>query len=154
MPGILYQLIWAILRLLTSKRRVVLNQVLRNDDRGSGHFGSSRGGRTHNGIDIRVQPGDEIYAPLDMYVERTSKANSRTATEGIRFVPRSLSDGTHGYIWYFRPYKHVIGQWVTEGTPLGVAQDIAGEYGGGMQNHIHIEQWAGDNAINIENTYL
>jgi hypothetical protein len=89
-----------------------------------------------------------------MYVERKSKANSRTATEGIRFIPRSLSDGTHGYIWYFKPYDDVIGRNVEEGTPIGVAQDIAGEYGEGMQNHVHIEQWAGDNAINIESTYV
>jgi hypothetical protein len=89
-----------------------------------------------------------------MYVERKSKANSRTSTEGIRFIPRSLSDGTHGYIWYFKPYESVIGQWIEEGTPIGVAQDIASEYGEGMQNHVHIEQWAGDQPINIESTYV
>jgi hypothetical protein len=48
----------------------------------------------------------------------------------------------------------VIGQNVEEGTPIGVAQDIASEYGEGMQNHVHIEQWAGDKAINIESTYV
>jgi len=154
MPGILFQLIWAILRLLTGKRMLKLNQRLRNDNWGSGSFGAARGNRAHNGIDIATRPGEEVYAPLAMYVERKSKANSRTTTEGIRFIPRSLSDGTHGYIWYFRPYDSVIGQNVEEGTPIGVAQDIAGEYGEGMQNHVHIEQWAGDNAINIENTYV
>jgi hypothetical protein len=87
-------------------------------------------------------------------VERKSKANSATSTEGIRFVPRSLGDGTHGYIWYFKPYEHLVGTWVTEGTPIGVAQDVASEYGGGMQNHVHIEQWAGDTPINIESTYV
>lgn len=154
MPGILFQLIWAILRLLTSKRRLVLNQQLRNDNRGSGHFGAPRSHGTHNGIDIRVEPGEEVHAPLAMYVERESKANARTDTSGVRFIPRSLSDGTHGYIWYFKPYPWVIGQNVEEGTPIGVAQNIAGEYGGGMQNHVHIEQWAGDKAINIESTYV
>lgn len=154
MPGILYQLIWAILRLLTSKRMLKLNQRLRNDSFGSGSFGASRGHRPHNGIDISTAPGEEIFSPLAMYVERTSKANTSTKTSGVRFVPRNLSDGTHGYIWYFKPYENVIGQWVEEGTPLGVAQDIASEYGSGMQNHVHIEQWAGDSPINIESTYL
>lgn len=131
-----------------------LQQRLRNDNWGSGSFGAKRTHGTHNGIDIRTEPGEEIYAPLTMYVERKSKANSRTATEGIRFIPRSLSDGTHGYIWYFKPYESVIGQWIEEGTPIGVAQDIASEYGEGMQNHVHIEQWAGDEPINIESTYV
>lgn len=131
-----------------------LNQRLRSDAFGSGSFGASRGHRPHNGIDISTTPGEEIFAPLAMYVERTSKANSSTKTSGVRFVPRNLSDGTHGYIWYFKPYENVIGKWVEEGTPLGVAQNIADEYGSGMQNHVHIEQWAGDSPINIENTYL
>jgi hypothetical protein len=154
MAGILYPLIWVILRLITSKRRIKLIQRIRNDVRGSGGFGSTRVHGTHNGIDIITTEGEEIYAPMTMYVERESKANNSTKTSGIRFVPRDISDGTHGYIWYFEPYDENLGEWVTEGEPLGRAQDIKGEYSAGMINHVHIEQWAGAKPINIESTYV
>lgn len=150
----MYPLIWVILRLITSKRRIKLIQRLRNDVRGSGSFGSSRFHGSHNGIDIIANEGEEIYAPMTMYVERKSKANSSTKTSGIRFIPRDVSDGTHGFIWYFEPYNEIIGTWVNEGEPLGRVQDIKGEYSAGMINHVHIEQSAGLTPINIESTYV
>lgn len=154
MAGILYPMIWVILRLITSKRRIKLIQRIRNDVRGSGRFGSSRFHGTHNGIDIIATEGEEIYAPMTMYVERKSKANSSTKTSGIRFIPRDVSNGTHGYIWYFEPYESIIGNWVNEGEPIGRVQDIKGEYSSGMINHVHIEQSAGSLPINIETTYV
>tara|TARA_B100000780_G_scaffold259155_1_gene209989 strand:+ start:1086 stop:1361 length:276 start_codon:yes stop_codon:yes gene_type:complete len=91
---------------------------------------------------------------MTFYVERKSKANNSTKTSGIRFIPRDVSDGTHGFIWYFEPYDSIIGKWVTEGEPIGRVQNIKGEYSSGMLNHVHIEQSAGSSPINIESTYV
>ena len=158
MVGILFPLIWVILRLITGKQRIKLIQRLRNDSTGSGYFGASRGNRLHNGVDIESTEGEVIYAPFMMYVERYSKASSGSKTSGLRFIPRDISDGTHGYMWYLQPYDDVIGEWVGEGEPLGVAQNMVGldypHLKGKMQNHIHIEQWAGSAPINIETSYV
>jgi hypothetical protein len=61
-------------------------------------------------------------------------------------------------MWYLQPYDDAIGQWIGEGEPLGVAQNMVGldypHLKGSMQNHIHIEQWAGSTPINIETSYV
>jgi len=150
----MYQLIWAILHLLTGKHRLKIPQRLRNDALGSGHFGSSRSHGVHNGIDIEVTPGEVLRAPFDMYVERESFANSNSSTSGVRFIPSYGGYGSHGFIWYFKPYNEVIGRNITMGTPLGVAQDVSKDYSPGMTPHVHIEQWFGNRPINIEKSYV
>ena len=150
----MYQLIWVILHLLTGKHRIKIPQRLRNDSAGSGHFGATRTHGFHNGIDISVVPGEVIRAPFDMYVERESVASANTQTSGVRFIPSYGGYGSHGFIWYFKPYEEVIGRTISMGQPLGVAQDISAEYGGGMLPHVHIEQWFGDRPINIESSYV
>ena len=150
------RIIQVILHWITGKNPVLrtLSPSLRNDAMGSGHFGSARGGRYHNGIDLQVNAGQVIHAPFDMFVERQSMASTNTRTSGIRFIPNSLSEGTHGFIWYFKPYNSVLGRFVGMGEPIGVSQDIASEYGPEMINHVHIEQWAGDTPINITPYYV
>ena len=69
MAGILFPLIWVILRFLTGKQRIKLIQRIRNDATGSGNFGASRGNRLHNGVDIESAQGEVVYAPFMMYLE-------------------------------------------------------------------------------------
>lgn len=159
MHSIVFQLIWAILHSVTGKRRVKLLQVLRNDNAGHGHFGAKRGLRSHNGVDIVSFPGEEIYAPIDLKVERTSKAGKASKTSGIQFTPKDSSLGSSGFIWYFEPYSNVIGEDVLAGTPIGKAQDMVTldypHLDGIMKNHVHVEHRDeyGD-AINIQGLYL
>jgi len=150
------RLIQVIIHWINGKQPLLrtLSPQLRVDTRGSGAFGAGRGGRAHNGIDLLVNEGETIHAPFDMYIERYSKASSNTKTSGIRFSPHSSAEGTHGFIWYFRPYDNVVGGFVRMGEPIGYSQDIANEYGGGMKNHVHIEQWAGSRPINITPYYV
>lgn len=159
MHGIIFQLIWVILRSLTGKNHLKLVQRLRNDNAGSGRFNAKRSHGHHMGVDILTLPGEEVYAPIDMYIERTSKASSRSQTSGIKFTPKSSSMGSRGFIWYFEPYSDVIGKHVLAGSPIGKAQDmVALDYphlDGVMQNHVHVEHRDANNeAINIESWYV
>ena len=150
------RLIQVIIHWINGKQPLLqkLSPKLRVDSQGSGAFGAGRGARAHNGIDLLVNEGETIHAPFDMYIERYSKASVKTLTSGVRFTPHSSSEGTHGFIWYFRPYNSVMGSFVRMGEPIGLAENIAREYGGGMKNHVHIEQWAGSRPINITPYYV
>ena len=44
-----------------------------------------------------------------------------------------------GRLWYFEPYKSLIGRWVDGGAAIGTAQDVSEKYGGGMLAHVHFQ---------------
>ena len=108
------------------------------DDWGSGAFGASRGNRPHLGLDLVVLPGESVYAPFDMEVQRISNPYTNSPYTGIAF--RSTTDTTvfNGRLWYFTPQSDIVGNNVRKGEVIGTAQDLGLKYPG-ITNHVHLQ---------------
>lgn len=112
------------------------------DPAGCGHYGASRkrnGVSTpgaHNGIDVVVQPGEEVYAPISGTVRTLYVYSGSTAMKGVEIA--------HGNIkvklFYVAPEDLDTRDVILRGEFIGYAQDIAGYHNApSMTPHIHVE---------------
>ena len=133
---------WGIGRELWIHRAMFTNilsrQRVRMDAKGDGHFGSSRKGHVHQGVDLLVNEGDPVASPIDGRIVRYSSAYQDTAVyrnivihgEGIevKIMYATLAPGLH------------IGDPVRRGQLVGEAQAVSRKYGGPpMKDHLHVE---------------
>lgn len=104
------------------------------DGHGCGHFGASRGGRTHNGIDLACQPKTLVYSPIAGVVSRVGYPYSDDLS--YRYV--EISDGHYSFrVFYVSPLVEV-GQSVSKSSIIGEAQDLKPRYQG-ITPHLHLE---------------
>jgi|SRR5690606_2522309 len=115
---------------------VTKNQKLRGDDPfGSGKFGAPRGNRKHNGIDLVVSPGQDIFSPITGKVTRIAYPYaSDLSYKGLEIV----NEQYQVKIFYINPTV-AIPSVVTAGQKIAEAQNIAAKYGSTMTNHVHFE---------------
>lgn len=116
-------------------------QALRNDSEGEGHFGASRGRRTHNGIDLLVTPGGAVYCPIEGYMERVAYPYGTTRRNkkwlGCAIQGTGLYRGYEVKIFYMEPF--LLGEYVYPNDIIGKAQAISDRYSSQMKNHLHVE---------------
>lgn len=111
---------------------------IRNDAKGGGNFGDSRGNRLHEGVDIGISKGQTIYSPIDGRITRTFNAYSGDYFyKGIEIVGTGNYEGKTVKLMYMTTTKE--GQTVRAGDKIGKAQSIKAKYGSGMDDHIHFE---------------
>ena len=110
---------------------------------GDGSYGAFRGSRSHRGIDLEVEPGVELYSPV----------NVRVTKLGLPYIPKDSDKIKYQYVQItdYRGYKHrifyvepkvVVDQHVDLHTVIGFAQNIASKYTTEekvMKNHVHYE---------------
>lgn len=107
-----------------------------NDAHGSGSFGTGRGDKTHNGIDIVVSPGQSIHMPFTGKVVRIARPYADDLSwEGLAIQ----NERYFAKIYYLRPLD-VVGLTLNAGTVIGHAQDIGKRYRG-ITPHVHLEIW-------------
>ena len=128
------------------------NDKIREDAYGSGKFGARRRKTdgtvyTHEGTDIIVDPGQELYMPYSGVFARIAYPYAdNKAYSGALFV----SERIDFKIFYFRPTVSV-GEKIEKGQVIGIAQDITQKYTRWfMHPHIHIEITRIDPALIME----
>lgn len=106
-----------------------------SDKWGSGEFGASRGGRTHNGIDYRCPPGAQILCPVDGVVTKLGYPYGNDLS--FRYVEVTDFEKRKHRIFYVTPV--VLEGWhVAKDDVIGTAQDLEGRYSG-ITPHVHYE---------------
>lgn len=109
---------------------------IRSDGQGDGHYGASRGGRKHTGVDYVCKPGQGILSPIPGVVLRIARPYRGQPYSGLVIVGEDITVK----MFYFKPLKGIVGRTVAQGEPIGIAQDISAKEGhAGMLPHIHIE---------------
>lgn len=109
--------------------------VIRNDAEGLGHFGASRGGRTHLGVDFQVRPGHEIVSPITGTIKRIAWPYKVGGEYSGLLIENKIFECK---MFYFLPFKSIVGNPVLRGETIGNAQAISLAYPG-MFNHIHMQ---------------
>lgn len=107
------------------------------DPTGFGHYGAKRGTRKHKGIDLLAEPGTMVSTPIDGFITRFGIVYKTTSEFKYVEITNQI------YRWrlmYCEPDKGMkLNQRINLGDEIGRVQDIASHWGGGMQNHLHIE---------------
>lgn len=127
------------------------NQKKRDcDPQGCGSFGSSRGTRTHKGIDVIFEPGEDVLSPISGTISRypIPYANDRS----IKAI--EVKSDCYRVMLFYVENQLPIGTKVSKGQKIATAQNIAAKYGGGMTNHVHLEIYDCDGKlVNPEKIY-
>lgn len=138
-----------IIYLMSSKANTVIAKVVTNqaprkcDPSGCGHFGASRGSRTHNGVDIVTVPGEAVFSPISGRVNRYAipYANDNRYS-GIEITGANF----RVKMFYLQPTV-AVGTQVTAGQRIGTAQNIAAKFSNPMTNHVHVEFYTLDGKL-------
>ena len=128
---------------------MLINAPIRGTDRhGSGAFGASRGGRTHQGIDISCCVGSGIFSVSAGTVTKIGYPyNPGDIKKGhLRYVQVTDGAGFDVRYFYILP-KVMVGQKVGVNSPIGISQGLTLIYPG-ITDHFHFEVKKGGEVIN------
>ena len=118
------------------KPLIASHPPLRPDDaHGQGHYGASRGDRTHKGIDYVAEPGDLVLAPCNGTVTKNGFPYSDDLS--YRYVEVTDDKGNRVRCFYVDPML-APGEPVFTGDPIGRVQNVGERYPG-ITPHIHFE---------------
>ena len=111
-----------------------------SDAWGAGHFGASRGDRTHKGIDFLIPADSTVYSAATGTV---SKIGRPYADSPFRYVEVKDVNGNRIRHFYVNPTVRAQDR-VFLGAPIGLSQDLSTRYPGDksrgpMPNHMHLE---------------
>jgi len=110
----------------------------KKDQWGRGDYFAPRGGKTHNGIDIRCPHEDAVLAVCDGLVTKIGYPYHPIGEKGhFRYVEVSDCAGSLARYFYVDPIVEV-GYMLKEGDVLGSCQDLEHTYPG-ITNHYHFE---------------
>ena len=115
------------------------------DDQGCGHYGAPRGDRKHNGH----APHSSFTFPFDVVILRKGLVQTGKPFTLLELTPaKAFKNVIKFKVMYCDLDMYNIGDTVKKGYPIGMSQDNATYYGGGLQNHLHIEVRIGEKLIN------
>lgn len=118
---------------------IVEPQILRTDSVGEGFFGASRGNRTHEGIDLLVNPGQAVHSPIPGTLARYATPYSTDSRfSGVLIEGKDEFEGYAVKIFYISPTVKP-GTTLSENTVVGRAQAISMKYGSNTLDHVHVE---------------
>jgi len=107
----------------------------RPDPHGAGHFGASRGSRTHNGIDYACWPGSAV---LSVECGTVTKLGYPYGDDlGFRYVEVTDDEGCRARYFYVEPAVEQ-GHEIHTGDILGYSQKLGDRYPG-ITEHVHVE---------------
>lgn len=109
------------------------------DKQGAGHFGASRGKRSHNGIDFVCDVDDTVKSLIAGVVTKIGYhyAPSDIHKGHLRYVEVTDSKGFRCRYFYILPHVS-FGDTVKSGEILGKSQDLTKIYHG-ITQHFHFE---------------
>ncbi len=118
----------------------VLLPMREGDSHGQGHFGASRGSRTHKGIDVNAYPKTIIGSLCAGKLTKIGYPyRPETELGHMRYVEVTNPDKLRFRYFYCVPVEGLaIGDEIKLDQPLAVVQDRA-SFSPGMNNHFHLE---------------
>lgn len=135
---------YIIMKISGALKPIIPGQKIRGcDPQGCGYFGASRGSRKHMGLDIVARPGETISSPITGKVTRYPYPYG----DDLRYKGIEIVNQQYKIKMFYVDAFTQIGTEVKAGQPIGIAQDIASKYDGGMTNHVHVEVYKNGVAV-------
>lgn len=125
------------------------NTIRPADPYGSGAYGASRSHGKHQGVDILVNPGQDIKCPVDGKITRIAYPYAGD-TDYKGFV---LVSGPYEIKIFYANLSVSVGSTVKKGQVIATAQNISAKYSSSMANHVHFEVRKNGILINPTNLF-
>lgn len=107
------------------------------DSHGSGHFGASRGNRTHNGQDYYSPVGTMIASPVTGVVTKIGYPYADDLS--FRYVEVTDKIKLRHRVFYIHPLVDIkVGVKVSKDSGIGITQDLSKKHHG-IRPHVHYE---------------
>ena len=112
------------------------------DDWGCGHYGASRGDRTHNGVDVICPPGREVCAGISGTVTKLGYPYSDDLS--FRYVQVTVG-GSYDFRFFYVTPAVSLGEKIIPSTVIGRTQSLSTRYRatdkgrGQITEHVHVE---------------
>lgn len=120
-----------------ARLNIIVPPTIRVDPAGDGHFGASRGSRTHSGIDYVCTPGKPVFSPVAGTVTKHGYPYGDDLQ--WRYIEITDEDDNRHRLFYVEPTA-ALGEYVLPMEVVGESQDISQRYPGqGMLAHVHYE---------------
>lgn len=116
------------------------------DSEGCGHFGASRGSRTHKGIDYACYPETEIFPVVRGIVTKLGYPYADDLS--FRYIQVTDEEERDWRYFYVEPDVEV-GDFVSPSNTIGTVQDLTSRYPD-ITNHVHLEVRSGNEFLNPE----
>lgn len=114
------------------------NNIIRSDSSGDGNFESPRTHGKHQGIDLKTEFAETIYAPENLIFKRISYPYSDLSYYGGIYL--SQDTRREWKIFYTTQPTFKKGDKIKSGSIIGASDSISERYpNSSMQDHIHIE---------------
>ncbi|MCO6487427.1 MAG: peptidoglycan DD-metalloendopeptidase family protein [Phaeodactylibacter sp.] len=107
-----------------------------HDAWGSGQYGAPRGGRKHQGLDIRAAPFQKVFAPFPGTITR--EAAPYRDDHRYRGLVLQGSGAWKDYTLKIFYVQGIVSGEVGAGSQIGYVQNLGLKYPG-ITNHIHVE---------------
>lgn len=124
----------------------------RNDSQGLGHYGAPRTHGTHKGHDFLIAPNKAFKLPFTAIVLRRGLVSVGKPHTLIEVTPKGVFKNLIKiklmYANTGSSSSNSVGYEVPKGLPIGISENVASWYGGGMKNHLHVEVRIGNKLIN------
>lgn len=125
---------------------LLFKSFVRVDSEGSGHFGSSRGGRPHNGTDFAAVPGQQLISPVSGKVTKIGYPYGDDLS--YRYIEITTEDKLRHRFFYVSPIFWVqVGVDIACGQTIGTVQNVSARYSNKMMPHVHYEIKKPDNSF-------
>jgi len=123
------------------------------DNQGCGHYGAPRdgGSRKHKGHDLAITPNTGFKLPFDSYIKRKGLVRQGQPFNLLEVTPLGTFKNIVTFkIMYCDLGQYAVGSEMKKTEVVGISQDVASYYGGGMKNHLHIEAYIFGKRVNPE----
>ena len=114
---------------------IVYPPIRGTDNHGSGHYGASRGSRTHRGVDLAMYPKSSVCTDIDGTCTKLGYPYGDDLN--FRYVELTSSTGQKFRYFYVNPEVEV-GDYLLRGQVIGTSQKLGDRYPG-ITEHIHFE---------------
>lgn len=114
---------------------LIIPPVRKSDKWGEGHFGASRGNRTHKGVDLACYPGSKVLCPVDGVLTKYGYPYGDDLS--YRYVQITDAAGRDHRFFYVETHLS-IGVPVERGELIGKVQFLGGRYAD-ITEHVHYE---------------
>lgn len=116
---------------------IAIAELRGTDCKGSGHYGASRGSRTHNGIDYKVPVGADVVSPVEGAITKIGYPYGDDLS--FRYIEITCNDRLKHRLFYVSPFIDIDeGHLVEANQPIGKCQDLTTRYPG-ITPHVHYE---------------
>lgn len=119
------------------------------DPQGCGEYGAPRTHGKHKGHDFKIDPNTRFKMPFDSVILRRGLVSVGKPFNLLEVTPKGAFKNVLTFkVMYSDLADYAVGSEISKNEVIGISQNVASYYGGGMANHLHVEAYIFGKRVN------